>query len=193
MKAKQTLDDQIRSHYEQQQLPAAMVDEIRLLRGKALRPPHQQWRRWATAAAVIIVMIGAIASLRTFQGATDPARDLAEIAARDHNRRLDVEVTASDYGELQTRLANLGFNPVKPQKLAGMPMQMTGARYSTIDGSAAVQIKLVEPGGNICTLIQLRPGDGMKAINAPRQFMIDGLAVDVWTEKGLVMALARTT
>jgi hypothetical protein len=187
-----TIDEQIRDHYESQRLSPEKVEEIRLLRRGGQSPGRWRLGRWAAVAAVIIVAIGAASSWLAIRAAADPAEELAIIAARDHNRRLDVEIDATTFAELQVRLANLEFNPVMPEKLAGTELQVTGARYSTIDGAAAIEIKLLEPSGGICTLIQLKPGERLGRIRAARQFVIDGLLVDVWQEKGLVMALART-
>lgn len=79
-----------------------------------------------------------------------------------------------------------------PQRAEEMSLSVVGARYSSVGGLPAVEIKLIEPSGEICTLIQVRPDERLSKIRSSRQFVIDGLRIDVWKEKGLVMALART-
>lgn len=193
MKTEKNLEQQIRTHYESKRLSSAMIDEIRILRkgGARERRLGRFPLRWLSIAAIIAVGIAATALLLVPRDYV-AAEELAMIAARDHNRRLAVEVRASDYDELRARMARLDFNPVMPQRAEEMSLRVVGARYSSVGGLSAVEIKLVEPSGGICTLIQVRPDDRLARIGPSRQFVIDGLRIDVWKEKGLVMALART-
>lgn len=194
MKPEKSLEEQIRTHYESQRLSSSVIEEIRILRKgseqerRAVRFPV----RWLAIAAIIAVTIAGSALVLLPRSDRGAAEELAMIAARDHNRRLAVEVHASDYDELRAKMARLDFNPVMPQRAEGMSLRVVGARYSSVGGSPAVEIKLIEPSGGICTLIQVRPDDRLARIGSSKQFVIDGLRIDVWKEKGLVMALART-
>lgn len=194
MKPEKNLEDQIRTHYESKRLSASMIEEVAILRKGSARE-RRTFRfpiRWLSIAAIISFVIAGSALWLVPRLDRGAAEELAMIAARDHNRRLAVEVHASDYDELRVKMARLDFNPVMPQMAAGMSLRVVGARYSSVGGSPAVEIKLLEPSGGICTLIQVRPDDRLARIGSSRQFVIDGLRIDVWKEKGLVMALART-
>lgn len=194
MKPEKNLEEQIRTHYESQRLSSSVLEEIRILR-KGSEQERRTVRfpvRWLAIAAIIAVAIAGSALVLLPRSDRGAAEELAMIAARDHNRRLAVEVHASDYDELRAKMARLDFNPVMPQRAEGMSLRVVGARYSSVGGSPAVEIKLIEPSGGICTLIQVRPDDRLARIGSSKQFVIDGLRIDVWKEKGLVMALART-
>ncbi|MBW3563631.1 MAG: hypothetical protein KY459_02795 [Acidobacteria bacterium] len=193
MKPEKNLEQQIRTHYESKRLSSSMIDEIRILRKGSERERRSSRFsvRWLSIAAVIAILIAATALLLVPRD-HGAAEEIAMIAARDHNRRLAVEVRASDYDELRAKMARLDFNPVMPQRAAEMSLRVVGARYSSVGGLSAIEIKLVEPSGGICTLIQVRADERLARIGSSQQFVIDGLRIDVWKEKGLVMALART-
>ena len=61
---------------------------------------------------------------------------------------------------------------------------------TTIEGVMAAQILYVDPEGEPCTLYQARAVDKLARV-IPGEHVIDGLHVNVWREKGLVMVLTR--
>ena len=59
-----------------------------------------------------------------------------------------------------------------------------------LEGQPAVQITLLEPDGGFCTLYQMRPVGHLAKVPADER-EIDGLSVELWKEKGLLMVLVR--
>jgi hypothetical protein len=189
------------SYYEAEGLPAEAIGRLKEImaeegRAREVRSRRRSiLRKRAAVAAALLLAIGAGARLlvhRSQPGAGDTRLGIAGEAARDHNLRLDVEFTANDYSELRSRMSNLDFSPAEPESFRrGMKMRLIGGRYASLRGRPAVQMKLADPHGEICTLIEARPVEELAAITELTQHQVDGLLVDVWREKGLVMVLAR--
>jgi hypothetical protein len=195
------LQRHVRSYYEAERPPAeAMIrlkeiiaEEDRAARIRSRR--RSALRRWSGIAAALLLAIGAGTHLLIERSEPESANTplaIAGEAARDHNRRLDVEFTADDYSKLRSKMSNLDFSPAEPERFRGrMKMRLIGGRYASLHGRPAVQMKLADPRGELCTLIQARPVQELAAITDLSQHQVDGLLVDVWREKGLVMVLAR--
>lgn len=188
------LEQCLREHYEAQQLSRETVERLSGIIEQQRRGVGGRWarRKWLAVAASLVVVLTAALLIQVRGAAERRIRlDIARQAARDHNLRLDVEVPATTYAELRNRMSNVDFSPVEPAEFAPMGMRLIGARFGSLQGQPAVQIKLADPKGEICTLIQARPVDKLAAIEDRSTHQIDGLLVDVWREKGLLMVLAR--
>jgi hypothetical protein len=186
-------DQRIREHYETQKLSAEALDRLkRSIADEAGRPESRRWKRgWriAFAAAMLIAIPGSLLVVeQTFSPLT---RAAAKEAAREHNLRLHVEIVTADYAELRARMSNVGFSPVEPDSLKGSGMRLLGARYGSLRGQPAIQLKLADARGEICTLTEVRPAGVLTVVLIRRRHHVDGLVVDLWREKGLVMVLTR--
>jgi hypothetical protein len=195
------LERHVRSYYETESLSAEAMRRLTETIAEENRAGGIRSRRRSTLrtrfgiAAALLLAIGAGAYLLINRGEPEAANGrlaIAGEAARDHNLRLEVEFTAGDYSELRSKMSNLDFSPAEPESFRrGKRMRLIGGRYASLRGRPAVQMKLADPRGEICTLIQARPVDELAAVSDLSQHQVDGLLVDVWREKGLVMVLAR--
>lgn len=186
-------DQRIREHYESEKLSAEALERLkRTIADQQGRAESGGWKRgWrmAFAAAMLIAISGSLLVVeRTFSPLT---RAAAKEAAREHNLRLEVEIVTADYAELRARMSNVGFSPVEPDSMKGAGMRLIGARYGSLRGQPAIQLKLADARGEICTLIQVRPSGALTGVVGRRRHHVDGLVVDLWREKGLVMVLTR--
>jgi hypothetical protein len=188
------LDDHLRDHYQAEELPAASLDRLRqriAAEQTAVPSRWRSWPRWLAIAATVLVALSAGLFVSRPWHPQGEIRDIAREAARDHNLRLAVEFQVDDYAHVRARMTNLQFSPIEPDSLKGMSMRLLGTRYSSLQGQPALELKLEDGRGEICTLIQARPVDRLATVHQRTQHHIDGLRVDVWREKGLVMVLAR--
>lgn len=190
------LDRNIGRYYRDQRLDDATLERLtRMIRegekqDAILAPNHS---RLMIAAVAVLLAIATGALLLLTQSSPSPnqvALEISQQAAISHNQKLDVEFRADDYRDLRSSMNRLGFEPVNPVRFNGMNMRVLGARYGSIHGQPAVQISLLDPDGEICTLYQLRPVGELAKLNAESR-QVDGLIVDLWQEKGLLMVLAR--
>ncbi|MDX1583994.1 MAG: hypothetical protein R3338_10390 [Thermoanaerobaculia bacterium] len=195
------LDQNIRRHYAEQRLDPDRLEELkreisaRTERQRADRGHSGNRMTLAAAAAAILVAIGGLYLFTQVTPQSDPttaqiAEELSTQAALIHNKQLDMEFEATGYGELKQSMEKLDFTPVEPSRFEGMNLQVVGARYGMLEGQPAVQITLLEPSGRTCTLYQMRPVGKLAGISEETR-EVDGLAIDMWKEKGLLMVLAR--
>ena len=184
------LERQIKQYYESQELVAETIERLRAMIAAGPQPSRRRAARWfAAAAALAMVAISLIVIMPINR--LPAAERIAHEAALEHNRRLGVEVVASDYAVLRAKMERLDFTPVEPSSFAAMPMRLLGGRYASLAGQPAVQLELLDMHGERCTLIEARLSDPLKAVRGTPRFQVDGLWVDVWNEKGLVMVLTR--
>jgi hypothetical protein len=183
------LERQIKRYYESQDLSPEAIKRLRAM--IAAGPPTSRRRtlRWLAAAGLVIVAVSL--AVIVFVNRSTAAEQIAREAAIEHNRRLGVEVAASDYAALRVKMERLDFTPVEPSSFAAMPMRLLGGRYVSLTGQPAVQLELVDMHGERCTLIEARLSDPLKSVRGTSHFQVDGLRIDVWNENGLVMVLAR--
>lgn len=190
------LDRAIRHYYENLEINEERLDEMKAMIARRSEPDRESGGLRSTIltlAAVLGVLAVALGALLSVSGQADReslTREVISQAAMLHNQQLDVEVEAVDYGAIRRGLDRLGFNPAEPARLARMETEIIGARYSMIGGAPAVQIKFYDPSGNVCSVYQA-PASGRLANLEPTAAEIDGVGVEVWREKGLLMVLAR--
>jgi hypothetical protein len=161
----------------------------------ATAPPHlTQRRRWAVAAAAgVTALLLATASLllrSPHPGPQTPTMLLVRQAAAGHNERQELEIHARSFGDLRGGMKSLDFTLVEPRAVREMSMRLVGARYTTLAGVIAAQIAYIDAAGAPCTLYEARPAGPLAAV-VPGVHQVDGVEVEVWREKGLLMLLAR--
>ncbi|MGH9456022.1 MAG: hypothetical protein ACRD2J_00080 [Thermoanaerobaculia bacterium] len=192
------IDEQIRRYYETQRLPGATrarLHETIRAGGASRRAGWWWWIRTAAAAVFIIAGTATAVWLTVFAGSSPEtpaqiARTIAEKAALGHNQPQELDFRVSRTSELRAAMKSLDFTPVEPEKMAAMNMRVVGARYTTIEGILAAQIRYLEPNGAPCTLYLVRPVGPLANIPSG-EHEIDGVLVTLWHEKGLLMVLAR--
>lgn len=191
------LDQNIERYYLDQMLDSVALERMKktiLASGRTALAQSRTWSWAGGAIAAAVMIVVAIGGLLVFsERVSEPdqiARDICTQAALVHNQKLDMEFEAAGYDELREVMAKLDFTPVEPARFHGMNMQIVGARYGMLEGRPAVQITLRDPDGGLCTLYQMRPVGELAEVSTDSR-EIDGLAVDLWQEKGLLMVLAR--
>lgn len=192
------LDEQLREYYERQRLSDGAQERLKALlhQGQQREPASRWWSsRKPMAAAFLLFVTTAAVWFAVFRGNApesphDPTVAIAKYAAAGHNEQQELEFRASGTTDLRHVMKSLDFTPVEPAMMRGMNMRMVGARYTTIEGVLAAQILYVDPKGEPCTLYQMRPVDQLERVSTA-EHVVDGLRVNVWREKGLVMVLTR--
>lgn len=192
------IDEQIREYYQGQRLPEHARARLVAMIG-AGKPPARGdvwwWLRTAVAASFILIITSVALWLTVFREPLSPSpRQLASAVARraawGHNEKQELEFRVRECAELQAKMKSLDFTPVEPAMVKEMNMQLVGARYTTIEGEIAAQMLFVDSKGVPCTLYEVRPVDRLARLPIS-EHQVDGVRVNVWREKGLLMVLAR--
>ncbi len=151
---------------------------------------------WVASAAAVLIVAGLAFLWQPFE--RDVVRRIADEVAANHFKRRPLEVRGDRVDDLQPFFKDLDFRLIQTSlaHLGGGPM--LGGRYCSIQGVSAAQIRLQADPGVTNTLYQA-PYDAelfgelprLDAGEAPLQVQARGLAVEIWVERGLLLALAR--
>ncbi len=150
---------------------------------RALRPYTS-----LAAALVLAVALGTFARRQQLRAAQ--ITGVASEIALNHHKALELDVEVDGFEELAGAMPLLDFSPMAPGAIATEGYRLLGARYCSIGGSIAAQIRLVDSGGVRATLYELRES-GHAGLVDHADTEVDGLRVRLWREGGLLMGLAR--
>ena len=145
-------------------------------------------RLWRPIAAGALVVALAAALLLAWPAGGVSAEAVAQEIALNHVRALDPDVRAPSFADLAGDLEGLDFAVVRP---ASMEMgELVGARYCSLGGEMAAQIRFRDSNARICTLYQAKDSDTFRDVQEGT-YERGGVRVRVWRESGLVMGLAE--
>lgn len=108
-------------------------------------------------------------------------------------------IQTKDINKIKQYFTEPGFNPIKPVILTSNGQTLLGARYCSIQGIAAAQMRLKNStSGEIQSLYQtIYDKKTFKTLpdiiegEKPLTVYSKGLAIDIWLEKGLLFALTK--
>lgn len=196
------LDEAVRDHYREQSLGADSLAHLRHQIAEAVpteslrRAPDRdavaragipRSLRWGATAALAVVLGGSLWLAWPASGSLS-AEAVAQEIALNHIKALDPDVHAGSFAELTSDLDKLDFNVMPPE---GMEMEnMIGARYCSLGGQIAAQIRFRDAGARVCTLYQVRDTEMFRGVREGA-YEMGGVRVRVWREGGLVMGLAE--
>ena len=186
------LTDHVKDYYARQTPRAEKLDQW-LAQHDAVEQAGtlSRWRlpRGIAAAVALIAVLASALAWRTMI-----APDWAALAAREvalnHRKHLAPEFEASDYDALRAAMGKLDFVLLAPQRLSEPGLRITGARYCSIQGNLAAQIKLRDARGREYTLYQTHLKPDSDFANE-REYVIDGVRIRQWQEGGLFLAIAQ--
>lgn len=200
-----TPSEHLRDYYESRTLDPSKRERIEQLvqlrgerapgRGAPTAPARalsSRRIRWLAAAGVAAaVLVAGIASLRgSVADGSLPLR-VAEEIALNHGKQLAVEFTATSYRELARRMDKLDFDLRASPDARVARLGVLGARYCSIQGGLAAQVKLREAGGQVLTMYQTALTDELGSVPAGEQ-IVDGVRIRLWREGDRLLGLARS-
>lgn len=198
------LDEQLRGHYAAASLDDDALGKIRAaVREEAERAAEPEGRsrwRWAfkyLAAAAVLAVVALGPYLGWWGPGRTTARRLAQRVATEialnHTKQLPSDLLEKDlvWATLAAATSKqLDFSPVQPAAFKAHPHRLLGARYASVDGQIALQIRMTDERQDL-TLYQFRPGERFAKLHKKYTFEVHGVRILIWQEQGLVMGLAR--
>jgi hypothetical protein len=183
-----SLTDHVRRHYEDQGLSEERLGELRAIArsGATGRARSRSWLRYGMAAAVLVT--ATIGVFLAFPRSAVAERVIREIAMK-HNKALDMEFRVSCCEDLCECMSKLDCRPVTPERIRERGLRVVGARYCSVEGELAAQIRLEDEKGRRYTLYQCRCTPDLEKIEEASD-TVNGVRVEVWREAGLFMGLA---
>ena len=124
-------------------------------------------------------------ALRTYALQTVVAQEIA----LNHHKQLALEFQANNYQQLNTQMKKLDFQLVASANPALDTLTIIGARYCSIQGHLAAQIRLRDPQDQQYTLYQTTlPRSMLSQLHANQ--IIDNVEVTQWSENNTFYGLA---
>ncbi|MBB6428355.1 hypothetical protein [Algisphaera agarilytica] len=194
--------DEVRAYYESQTLRPEKLNQI-LGDIEATSPGRGRpggaarglafWagspRGMALAAGLLLALV--LGGVFAWPGGEGLTRVVAQEIALNHNKTLKPDYEAVVFSDLSLMSDKLGFTPIEPASLAERGLSLQGGRYCSVQGCMAAQLRVVDADGGAYTLYQVRPDERLAQLD-PATATVDGVDVELWTEAGLVMGLARS-
>ena len=138
------------------------------------------------AAALILSFTFYLNSLKPLD------QKIASEVTYNHNKGMPSEVLTDEYSVINEALDRLDFE-VKPSQVLAGSLDLAGARYCSVQGKIAAQLKMVDPeSGQEFTLYQFK-ATGMEDLHSmPVQIEDGNVTVRIWREGDLGFAIANT-
>jgi len=134
----------------------------------------------AAVAAIVLVAVTLANSMPDFTS------DVGTEIATNHRRDLAPEFAVSGFEELKQHMDRLDFEPVQPACVAERGLRIVGARYCSVQGRIAAQVRLKDDNDRSYTLYLVRSfGRVREGIQVH-----DGVTVELWREGDLLIGLA---
>jgi hypothetical protein len=189
----QRLKESIKEYYGQYNLSTNQLLQMQNIQ-KNLYSQHYPRRKyhmaWAIAAGVAVLLLGSFIFFNTTSHRTYIAELISEIAY-NHNRNLEMEIKSNSLKEIASYLSRLDFSLIHPARLPEGNWEMIGGRYCSLKGQFAAQLKLRnKTNQKSYTLYQIEKPHGIKNIADFSEHFAKGVKVNLWLERGLIIALA---
>ncbi len=189
----QKLKETIKEYYEEHNLSTTQLLQMQNIQKKLdsqfnrRRRPHTLW---AIAAGTAVLLLGAFIFFNTTSHRTYIAELISDIAY-NHNRNLEMEIKSDSLKDIASYLSRLDFSLIYPARLPQDNWEMIGGRYCQLKGQFAAQIKLRNKSNQkMYTLYQIEKPHDIKNIADFSEHFAKGVKVNLWGERGLIIALA---
>jgi hypothetical protein len=181
-------------HYEAESLPDQMLE--RLLK-QAEAPPRASRARFATGAilalaASVVLAVGLVrlSAARADRDPTRVARDVAAEIVSHEAARNPVQFSGANLASIQREMPRLDFRLAAPRRLAKEDLALVGARYCSLRGGLAAQIRLRDASGRLHN-VYLCPVRARLEHIAEGEVVVDGSRVMLWREGGMLYGMTE--
>lgn len=203
-----SIRDQVKKHYEKQQMSPTTVARLASMlrdeaRSRAAERPSlgRRLAEWvnsrrplltpAMGTALAIVVILNLSVWYHWHGSSMDnlnTRIALEIAM-NHAKNLTPEYQATSIEALGRVMPALDFEPHSPPLLNQLGLALKGARYCTIQGHLALQLKLKDASGRRHTIYQAPYLPPLQKIRRA-ELNVDDIQITMWEENGIFIGLA---
>ncbi len=159
-------------------------DCVRRGSGHFLRTP------WAMAAMAMLVLGAVWIGWQQYRTTMEVKQLMAEIVY-NHNKQMAMEIESDTIEVVKSFLTKLDFPLIATDRLPPDQWQLLGGRYCSLQGKLAAQLKLRQVGsGDIYTLFQTVCPPGIAETGTLTSSYINGVEVQLWSERGLLLGMA---
>ncbi len=187
------IDKNVKRYYKKQKLSSDVLARMSAMTDAQSQKKQSIWQKgkyFAIAASfALVVLTGAQLThfLQTSGG--DLIARVAQEVALNHNKQLASEFISDNYSKLAVTMDKLDFTITPPELLKDSGYKLLGARYCSIQGNIAAQIKLIDSKGESTTLYVTQLNEKLAALQNQSQ-LYEGLLISNWYEGDLFYSLA---
>lgn len=173
------MKNELKDYYAKQNLP-----EDKLQRLMEIQTTKSNWKIPAISSFAVATLLF-VAFNVIFQTPID--QKILKEVAYNHSKQMPPEVLSEDYTTINEALDRLDFKVVESPKLAAN-FQLVGARYCSVQGKIAAQLKLFnKQDQTYYTLYQFKAIDEVDNFQGTSK----NVSIKVWKENEIGFALAR--
>lgn len=194
------VDTLTRNYYQAQQLDQAKINELLALDGSSsFTNKGNQQARVAKRSSFVLTFIGIAATLflaislvitLNLDSSASLSERVADEITMNHLMNLAVEYSSSDINQISAAMTELGFSLRQPTRSELAGLTLIGARYCSIQGQIAAQLKYQDQNKKITTLYQTQSNPLLENLAFSDEDH-DGVQIIVWREGDIVYGLAR--
>lgn len=149
----------------------------------------------ASLLAVCVLVAGGFYQWQTEDGIQ---KRIAQEVLTNHLKIKTLDLETSSITDLRNFFERLNFSPFYSVLLERADLRLLGARYCTLQGVIALQLRFLTPEGEVVTYYQARYDKehfgslpDIKQGNKPHVVEEQGFAMSMWKEDSLVTVLAQ--
>ena len=197
----------VENHLNQYQLNDDQMLRLMTMQGENSSPEETPYTsRWnirnlqftSVAAALIVAVVLAWPTLHSLRNASEIPRAIAMEVAKNHIKLKPLEVTSPTLTPIRRYFTELDFSPVKSQLYERRGNSLLGARYCSISGVSAAQLRYKDKRGQFQTLYEVGydpeiygPLPDINKGEMPLIIVARGVKTTIWVEQDLLMVSAE--
>ncbi len=188
-----TLKENIKDYYGGYNLSTRQLRQMQNIQTRLRASYYRRLKyrgAWATVASVAILLVFLFIFFNTTSRRAYFTELITEIA-NNHNKNLDVEIKSNSLEDVGRYLSRLDFPLIDSALLPRDAWELIGGRYCSLNGQFAAQLKFQNKmNRKIYTLFQLEKPIDITGVSGFSENFVNGVKVNLWIERGLVIALA---
>lgn len=206
----QALREGVEQHFNQFELNDTQLQELLQLQQQAQstqaldssrslkQHPSRLYALYGSVAALLLAIIIAWQPSQFFTNNSDVSLTIANEVAKNHIKLKPLEVTSNSLPTIREYFTELEFSPVKSLWYQRRASELLGARYCSIAGATAAQIRYQDSSGGLQTLYEAIYNSDIHGDipdidkgETPLKIAVKGVKTEIWVEQGLLMATAQ--
>jgi hypothetical protein len=190
------MKDTVRNHFAGYRLSGDQLQRLQDVQSRFSSPlpvaAAKGFRSRTTLVAVLVCLVIAVFAWRHPWDQTINMSSLAAELAYHHNKRMVMEVESASLDEVRAYLGKLDFTPIESQRFPSAEWELVGGRYCSLKGHLAAQLRMRnKTTGETCTFYQLLTPPGVTGLAGTFEDFEQGVKVEIWQERGLLLGVAR--
>ena len=196
--AKYELRRSVANYLQSKQLDNKRLDQLMRLSNNAEENRKPTRLKYLAMAGifVVVIVVGLLWNTKLTNFSSDFSEAIAEEVARNHLKLKPLEVAGSSLVDVRTYFSELDLTLIKSNVIADRNLELLGGRYCSILGVSAAQLRMQDAAtGHVHTVYQapykkelFKELPNIQEGQKPIRHYINGVAVDVWVEKGILFS-----